>query len=55
MNNNKIIPFNKKKIPLELAKKGSSTFLHNDGQKYLAYYSKNGGVVVVKSEADKKG
>ena len=55
MNNNKIISFNKKKIPLELAKKGSSTFVDKDSQQYVAYNSKNGGVIIIKTEADNKG
>lgn len=54
MNNNKIIPFNKKKIPLELAKKGSSTFLHKDGRQFKIDISK-GGIRVLNIKADKEG
>ena len=50
---NNIIKFNKRKIDIELSKKGKTSFLHDDGNRYTV--QRNGlGIKVFKNLSSKE-
>ena len=50
---NNIIKFNKRKIDIELSKKGKTSFLHDDGNRYTV--QRNGlGIKVFKNISNKE-